>query len=89
MNNVLFWGGTTMSRDRVDFDKLGKDQTLVAMTQNQTDNVFRLDPKKFPKRIELEIPEEAVEKIQRIAASTGQSFSEVATRLLSRQVDLP
>lgn len=78
-----------MSRDRVDFDKLGKDQTLVAMTQNQTDNVFRLDPKKFPKRIELEIPEEAVEKIQRIAASTGQSFSEVATRLLSRQVDLP
>ncbi|WP_396098023.1 ribbon-helix-helix protein, CopG family [Cyanobium sp. T1G-Tous] len=46
---------------------------------------YRLDPSDFPKRIELELSDEIVEKISAIAGRTGRSFSEVVTDILSRQ----
>ena len=45
---------------------------------------FYLDPRDFPKRIELELSDEIVVKISKIAEKTGHSFSEVATDILSK-----
>ena len=45
----------------------------------------RLDPSEFPRRIELELSDEVVEKINAIAQKTGRSFSEVATNILSKE----
>ena len=57
------------------------------MTPEETTNYLRLDPGDFPKRIELELSEEAIEKITRLAEKTGRSFSEVATDILSKFQD--
>jgi metal-responsive CopG/Arc/MetJ family transcriptional regulator len=51
------------------------------------DEAYRLNPNQFPRRIELELPEKVLEKIQKIAKRTGRSFSEVATGILSRGVE--
>jgi hypothetical protein len=46
----------------------------------------RLDPSEFPRRIEVELRDEVVEKINAIALKTGRSFSEAATDILSKAV---
>ena len=56
------------------------------MTLDETADSLRLDPKDFPKTIELELPEEVVEGINAIARRTGRSFSEVAGDILSRAI---
>lgn len=43
---------------------------------------FRLDPKYFPKRIDLEVPEEVLAYLQRISDRTGRSISEIAAALI-------
>ena len=43
---------------------------------------FRLDPKNFPKRIDLEVPEEVLEYLQRISDRTGRSISEIAAAIV-------
>jgi len=58
-----------------------------AMTSEDTTESLRLDPGNFPKRIELELSEEIVEKITRLAEKTGRSFSEAASDILSRAQD--
>ena len=54
------------------------------MTSEDATDSLRLDPGDFPKRVELELSEEVVEKITRLAEKTGRSFSEVATDILSK-----
>jgi hypothetical protein len=51
------------------------------------DEAYRLNPNQFPRRLELELPEKVLEKIQKIAKRTGRSFSEVATDILSKGVE--
>ena len=43
---------------------------------------FRLDPKDFPGRIDLEVPEEVLEYLQRISERTGRSVSEIAAAIV-------
>jgi hypothetical protein len=45
---------------------------------------FRLNPSKFPKRIEVFVPERVVDHIQAISARTGRSFSESASIILAQ-----
>jgi len=45
---------------------------------------FRLDPSKFPKRIDVFVPEKVVDHIQAISARTGRSFSESASVILAQ-----
>ena len=54
------------------------------MTPDKTATSLRLDPEDFPKRIEVELTVEVVEKIKEISQRTGRSISEVATDILSR-----
>jgi hypothetical protein len=49
---------------------------------------FRLDPKDFPKRIDLEVPEEVLGYLQRISDRSGRSISEIAAALVVQGVEL-
>lgn len=52
--------------------------------QGPEEDLFRLDPKAYPKQVDLELPEEVIDGINAIASRTGRSFSEVATDILSK-----
>jgi hypothetical protein len=49
---------------------------------------FRLDPKDFPTRIDLEVPEEVLAYLQRISDRTGRSISEIAAAMVVQGVEL-
>ena len=51
---------------------------------DESNNVsrFRLDSKDFPRRIDLEVPEEVLEYLQRISDRTGRSISEIAAAIV-------
>ena len=48
---------------------------------------FRLNPKNFPKRIDLEVPEEVLAYLQRISDRTGRSISEIAAAMVVQGVE--
>jgi hypothetical protein len=49
---------------------------------------FRLDPKDFPKRIDVEVPEEVLAYLQRISDRTGRSISEIAAAMVVQGTEL-
>ena len=49
---------------------------------------FRLNPKDFPSRIDLEVPEEVLAYLQRISNRTGRSISEIAAAMVVQGVEL-
>lgn len=57
------------------------------MSTDDTTTSLRLDPKDFPKRIELELRDDIAWKIKQIAEGSGRSFSEVATDILSKALE--
>ena len=57
------------------------------MSTDDTTTSLRLDPKDFPKRIDLELRDDIEEKIKQIAEGSGRSFSEVATDILSKALE--
>lgn len=50
---------------------------------------FRLDPAKFPKRIDLALSDKTWERLMAMSQHTGRSTSEVATEILGRRVEPP
>ncbi len=58
------------------------------MNHNCTEEWFRLDPAKFPKRLDLDLSDEDIEMIESRSVQTGRSFSEVVTDLLSKSMGL-
>ena len=57
------------------------------MTSEERLTSLRLDPKDFPKRIELELSENVVIRINYLAEKSGRSFSEVAMDILSKALE--
>jgi hypothetical protein len=49
---------------------------------------YRLDPKDFPRRIDLEVPEEVLGCLQRISDRTGRSISEIAAAMVVQGAEL-
>jgi hypothetical protein len=49
---------------------------------------FRLDPKDFPRRIDLEVPAEVLACLQRISDKTGRSISEIAAAMVVQGAEL-
>ena len=49
---------------------------------------FRLNPKDFPSRIDLEVPEEVLAYLQRISDRTCRSISEIAAAMVVQGVEL-
>ena len=52
----------------------------------EPDPRFRLDPARFPQRLELDLPEELVERLQRIAEQKDRSLSELIHNLVCQQL---
>ena len=48
---------------------------------------FRLDPKDFPGRIDLEVPEEVLAYLQRISDRTCRSINEIAAAMVAQAVE--
>jgi hypothetical protein len=48
---------------------------------------WKLDPQRFPRRIDLEVSEAVLQRLQQISLRTGRSISEVASGLVSQGVD--
>ena len=48
---------------------------------------FRLNPKDFPERIDLEVPEEVLAYLQQISDRTGRSISEIAAAMVVQGVE--
>ncbi len=55
--------------------------------QPEQDERYRLDPAKFPKRLELVLDEALLRHLEALAARSGRSINDLITDLLSRQVD--
>jgi len=51
--------------------------------------MMEFDPNLFPRRLELELPAEMVERLQRRADRSGLCLAEVVVELLSAQLDPP
>ena len=49
---------------------------------------WKLDPEKFPKRIDLEVSEEVLYRLQQISLRTGLSITEIASALVAQGADL-
>ena len=48
---------------------------------------FRLDPKDFPGRIGVEVPEEVLAYLQRISDRTGGSIDEIAAAIIAKNAE--
>ncbi len=53
----------------------------------EPDPRFRLKPSLFPQPLELELPEEFMERRQRMARETGFALSELVHNLVRRQLN--
>jgi len=49
---------------------------------------WKLDPEKFPKRIDLEVSEEVLDRLQQISLRTGLSITEIASALVAQGAEL-
>ncbi len=49
-----------------------------------TEAAWQLNPRHFPRRIDLDLSPDVHAMLERMAAATGRSISEVALELLSR-----
>lgn len=49
---------------------------------------WQLDPEKFPKRIDLEVSEEVLYRLQQISLRTGLSITEIASSLVAQGAEL-
>ena len=54
-----------------------------------SNNRYRLDPARFPKRLDLELSETLLQHLEELARRRGRSLNEVITEILSRQMDPP
>jgi predicted DNA-binding protein len=57
------------------------------MTSEDRLTPLRLDPKDFPKRIELELSDNVANRINYLAEKSGRSFSEVVMDILSKALE--
>jgi hypothetical protein len=57
-----------------------------SISQLVADNKFVLNPNLFPKPLELTLSDESLVRLEKLAARTGRSLSEVATDLLARSL---
>ena len=57
------------------------DAAAVIMC-TMTHNRWRLDPSRFPRRLDLDLSNHALDRLDQLSAKTGRSLSDVAADLL-------
>lgn len=68
----------------------GRKQTesRALVDQRAMSDPWRLDPAKFPQRLDLDLTEEVYGLLAAISKRTGRSIAEVALEMLSREMHL-
>lgn len=56
---------------------------------DESSNRYRLDPARFPKRLDLELSEPLLQRLEELAMRSGRSIDDVITEILSRQMEPP
>lgn len=56
---------------------------------DEPSNRYRLDPARFPKRLDLELSEPLLQHLEELAIRSGRSINDVITEILSRQMEPP
>lgn len=55
-----------------------------AQPEREPDPLFRLDPMRLPKRLDLTLDTDLADRLEQLAARSGRSFDEVVVDLLNR-----
>jgi hypothetical protein len=56
------------------------------MTSDNED-LFQIDPSRFPKKIDIDLPPTLIEQLEKHAAATGRSLDELILEILDRHID--
>jgi hypothetical protein len=52
----------------------------------QSDDKFKFDPQKLPRRIELDLPPHIQEYLEKLVATTGRSMDELILEMLDKDL---
>ena len=58
------------------------------MTSPDAPDPWILDPAVFPRRLELDLPEPLLEKLQKLAERSGRDLEEIAISLIDQQLSM-
>jgi hypothetical protein len=56
------------------------------MSSCDAQDQFKIDPAKLPKRIEVDLPPEVVERLMRVSAMSGRSLDELILEVLDKDL---
>jgi hypothetical protein len=77
--------GSILVNRLVSHEKVFTFLGVITMSDHTSDvDRFKLDPAKFPKRIDVFVSERVVDHIQAISTRSGRSFSESAAVILAQ-----
>ena len=54
------------------------------MSNDQQEDRYRLDPEKFPKQLDIDLDQETLERLQKVAARSGRSVDELILEILDQ-----
>lgn len=52
-----------------------------------THNPWRLDPARFPQRVDLDLPDEVMDALELLSARTGRSLRDLIPDLLAQELE--
>ena len=86
---VAYWTGNKQERNNQQHQLTNWYKRMPPISANanneapgEPDRHFRLDPASLPQRLELELPEELLERLRCIARETGRSAPELIQELI-------
>jgi predicted DNA-binding protein len=54
------------------------------MSNDQQEDRYRLDPEKLPKQLDIDLDQETLERLQKVAARSGRSVDELILEILDQ-----
>jgi Ribbon-helix-helix protein, copG family len=60
---------------------------FCARISTMTHNPWRLDPARFPQRVDLDLPDEVMDALELLSARTGRSLRDLIPDLLAQELE--
>ena len=54
------------------------------MCVSESEDQFRIDPDKLPKQLDIDLPSDVAEKLEKTSAATGRSVEELILEILDQ-----
>ena len=54
------------------------------MCVSESEDLFRIDPGKLPKQLDIDLPPDVAEQLEKTAAATGRSVDELILEILDQ-----